>query len=105
MAAGVVVQDIGLLPEIGDHDIDAAVVVDIAERRTATRPASLERGAASASEKLPFDIAQQQRRLLISQVRGCDLDVVHNVALRHEEVVVVVIGEIHSPYGQRIRSV
>ena len=57
-----------LLPDVADHDVDVAVVVEVAERGAAAGPCLLKDVAGIDSHEAAGLVPQQQRRLQVPQV-------------------------------------
>ena len=101
--SAVISQHVSFLPKIAHDDIDIAIVVNVAKSCAAARPISLKSLSSDHPDKVARDIAEQQRRLEISQVRRGLFDRVHHMRLGDKKVlpsVVVVIEQMRAPAGK-----
>ena len=85
-----------------DRQIEKTVVVEISRRRAARRPGNREirPGFGGYVDKPGLRIAHQSQRFEIADIRLRQLDVVHHMTLRHEDVlaaVVVVVEKLGAP--------
>ena len=105
----VVAQDGGVPVLLVDHDVDVAVVVEVAERRAAAHVALVEIGSdvlGGELEPLAVEVAEEQGDLLVVDRLVEQAAVVVDVAVGHEVVgpaVVVEVDEGRSPLHERHR--
>src|SRR5688572_28608105 len=92
-----VVEDQRGLVIVRDDEVRVSVVVEIADRQTASRIALLERCAGARSEINEFTgrgLLEQQNRFLVLQGTGEFLDQIIGIAVTDNEVLVPVVVEI-----------
>src|SRR5579872_1278818 len=88
--------------QIGDHDVDVAIVIEIAKSSTASGPCVFENsthGGGDIDEPV-LGKFQQHGGLQRVQVRLSDLDIVHHVAVGNKDFldsIVVIIESLNAP--------
>src|SRR5260221_247277 len=97
--ADVVEQQAKRTARVGDDDVDIAVVVDVAERRTATHVGDAERGTGPVRDLLETSAAQIPEQLgpLLQRERlaPCDrVDVLRDSSVDGEQIEPAVVVEI-----------
>ena len=107
--AAVIAQKMGGTVEIGDHDIDVAIVIEIAERGAPCSPGLCKNVTSRPRNirELVAGVLQQQRRFERAQVRLRHFDVVHHMAVGEKNFlgrVIVVIERVSSPAGVGARG-
>jgi len=92
-----------------DYRFGKSVVVQISERCAPRGQRSLKYGAAVGGNILEhaFHVPHEQKRFPVAQRRLSQLDVVHHMALRDQQVfpsVVVVVQKVRAPAGVAHRN-
>ena len=97
------------LPVIGgDHSIELAIVIDIADGHSPGRPGRLKQRSGSGGDvhKSVTGVSCQQHGFAVAQLWISQLHRVENVALRYQQIlpaIVVIIEEAHAPAGMQQR--
>ena len=99
-------EQMGRASVVRDHDIDAPIVVKVAESSASRRPGVTERFSRFGRHvgKFAACIFQEQRSFQVVQVGLCDFDVVHDVACGHEYLmasVVISVKGMNAPAAVR----
>src|SRR6267378_6923327 len=88
----------------GDHGIEAAVIINVADGHAAAEPGLLKNGAGVGGDvhELFAGVAKEKHRFAIVKIGIVELDGVEVVALRDEKIfpaIVVVIQKANAPSG------
>src|SRR5207245_8643139 len=100
----IIAQYVGLLADVGDHDVDIPVVVQIAEGGAPACPYRVEHRPGIHGAEPAGEVPEQQWRLQILQIGRRAFDGVHHVTLCNEQVlpsVVIVVEQAGAPTGVR----
>ena len=100
--AALVMKDVGRTVIRCNHDIERAIIIDVAHCQSPRRPLVLENLTRLRRNVHKFlsVVMQKKRWLKIAQMRKGELNRVQHVALRNEQVfpaIVIVVHELHAP--------